>query len=252
MRAIILAAGKGLRLRLTEAEPAKCLLRVGKKTLVERQIGYLRAAGVSEIALVVGFEAERIRRACGIEVKYIENSKFAETNSMYSLWLAREFFAGGFVVLNADVLFHPQMLTDLLTARHDDAILVSYKNGTKYGAEEMKVKVRGGHLLDISKTTDPDEADGENVGIVKFGATGSAVLAEELETLVGNGEHRAWAPRAFLEFTKKRPLPVVGTRGYPWIEIDFPEDLQRARDEILPELPELVSLKACAAADEGR
>ncbi len=252
LRAIILAAGKGLRLQLTDAEPAKCLLKVGRTTLLDRQIRYLRAAGIEEIAVVVGFEAERIRRACGSQVKYVENTKFAETNSMYSLWLAQDFFAGGFVVLNADVLFHPQMLKDLLTARHDDAILVSYKNGTKYGAEEMKVKVRGGHLLDISKTMDPDEADGENVGIVKFGATGSSMLAGELESLVRNGELRAWAPRAFLEFTKKRPLTVVGTRGYPWTEIDFPEDLQRARDEILPELPEFVPLNAYAAADEGR
>ena len=247
-----MAAGKGLRLKLTDAEPAKCLLKVGRTTLLERQIECLKAAGISEIVVVVGFEAERIRRACGDQVKYVENTKFAETNSMYSLWLAREFFGDGFVVLNADVLFHPQLLTDLLTARHEDAILVCFKNGTKYGAEEMKVKVRGGHLLDISKTMNPDEADGENVGIVKFGAAGAAVLARELETLVESGELRAWAPRAFLEFTKKRPLPVVSTRGYPWTEIDFPEDLQRARDEILRQLPESVPLTACAVADKGR
>src|SRR2546428_126262 len=134
-----------------------------------------RASGISEIAVVVGFEAERIRHACGPEVEYIENPIFAETNSMYSLWLARHFFGHGFVVLNSDVFFHPQLLTDLLTARHEDAILVSYRNGTKYGDEEMKVKMSGGDLLDISKTLDPDEADGGKIGIVKFRKTSTAV-----------------------------------------------------------------------------
>ena len=237
MRAIILAAGKGSRLEPVSGESVKCLVQLGGVTLIERQFGYLRSCGISEIAVVVGFQADRIRRTCGPEVEYIENPIFAETNSMYSLWLARHFFGNGFVVLNSDVFFHPQLLTDLLTAKHEDAILVSWRNETKYGDEEMKVKVRGGQLMDISKDMDPSEADGENVGIVKFGATGAGVLAKELENLIANGAMRSWAPRAFLEFTKTRPLHAVGTRGFPWIEIDFPDDLRRAQDEILPQIP---------------
>lgn len=237
MRAIILAAGKGSRLEPVSGESVKCLVPLGGTTLIERQLGYLRSCGVGEIAVVVGFQAERIRRICGPDIEYIENPIFAETNSMYSLWLARHFFGNGFVVLNSDVFFHPQLLTDLLTAKHEDAILVSWRNETKYGDEEMKVKVRGGQLMDISKSMDPNEADGENVGIVKFGATGASVLAKELENLIANGAMRSWAPRAFLEFTKTRPLHAVGTRGFPWIEIDFPDDLRRAQDEILPQIP---------------
>jgi choline kinase len=250
MRAIILAAGKGARLEPANQEPVKCLAKLGGTTLIERQLQCLRASGISEIAVVVGFKAEHIYRACGNEIEYIENPIFSETNSMYSLWLARNFFGDGFVVLNSDVFFHLQLLNDLLTAKHEDAILISYRNGTKYGDEEMKVKVRGGHLLDISKSMNPDEADGENVGIVKFGATGADVLAGELDSLVANGALRSWAPRAFLEFTKKRPLHVVGTRGYPWIEIDFPEDLQRARDEVLPQILASSTLQAVPASSE--
>jgi choline kinase len=250
MRAIILAAGKGARLEPANHGLGKCLVKLGGTTLIERQLGYLRACGISEISVVVGFQAEHIRRACGREIKYIENQIFAETNSMYSLWLARQFFGDGFLVLNSDVFFHPQLLSDLVTTKHEDAILVSYRNGTQYGDEEMKVKVQDGHLLDISKSMDPGEADGENVGIVKFGATGAAVLARELENLVANGALRSWAPRAFLEFTKKRALHVVSTRGYPWIEIDFPEDLQRARAEILPQIPALSTLHAVPSSSE--
>jgi len=84
---------------------------------------------------------------------------------------------------------------------------------------------------------DPAEADGENVGVVKFGATGASVVAQELEKLIAGGAKKSWAPRAFLEFSKTRPLHAVSTRGFPWIEIDFPDDLRRAQDEILPRIP---------------
>jgi choline kinase len=237
LRAIILAAGKGSRLEPVSGESVKCLVELGGISLIKRALGYLRNAGIREIAVVVGFQPDRIRQACGPDVEYIENPLFAETNSLYSLWLARKFFGDGFVVLNSDVFFHPQLLSDLITARHEDAILLSWRDDTQYGDEEMKVKVRGGQLVDISKVMDPSEADGENVGIVKFGAAGAAVLTKELDKLVADGAKRSWAPRAFLEFTKTRPLHAVSTRGFPWIEIDFPDDLSRAQTEILPQIP---------------
>ena len=228
----------------------KCLLRLGEITLLERQISYLRASGIGDIAVVVGFQAERVRQAGGPQIEYIENPIFAETNSMYSLWLARRWFGDGFVVLNSDVLFHPQLLTDLLMSPAEDAILISYRNGTQYGEEEMKVKVSAGQLLDISKSMDPDESDGENVGIVKFGKQGAAVLCGEMDALVASGALRSWAPRAFLAFAKKRTLHVVDTRGLPWIEIDFPEDYRRAQEEILTQIPAIVPLQSVATNDE--
>jgi choline kinase len=138
--------------------------------------------------------------------------------------------------MNCDVLFHPQLLDDLLTSRHEDALLVSYQedDATPFGDEEMKVKVRRGRVVDMSKTMPPAEADGENLGVLKFGAAGAELLGSILEARVGAGALRDWAPRAFAEFAKQRPLHALGTRGFPWTEIDFPEDYQRAVNEILP------------------
>ena len=110
MKGIILAAGKGSRLNGTIGDKPKCLLRVGGKTLVERQIEALRAVGIDDIVVVVGCQAEAVRRTCGQRITYVENTRFAQTNSLYSLWLARPLLYDGFVVMNCDVLFHPQML----------------------------------------------------------------------------------------------------------------------------------------------
>jgi choline kinase len=214
----------------------KCLARIGGMTLVERQIAALRASGLSDIVVVVGCEAERVRRGCGRGVQFVENTRFAQTNSLYSLWLARPLLLDGFVVMNCDVLLHPQLLDDLLTARHEDALLVAYQDDDRspLGDEEMKVQTRRGRVVDISKAMPADDADGENVGVVKFGAEGARLLVSILDERVAAGGLRDWAPRAFAEFARIRPLHAIGTRGYPWTEIDFPEDYQRAVSEILP------------------
>lgn len=236
MRGIILAAGKGSRLNGTAGDRPKCLLRVGDTTLVERQIDTLRALGVDDIAVVVGCQADLVRRICGSGVEFVENLRFAETNSLYSLWLARPLLRDGFVVMNCDVLFHPQLLDDLLTSRYEDALLLAYQedDAKPFGDEEMKVKVRRGRVVGISKTMAPTDADGENLGVVKFGPAGAELLASILDGRVAAGALRDWAPRAFAEFAALRPLHAVGTRGFPWTEIDFPEDYQRALNEILP------------------
>jgi choline kinase len=236
MRAVILAAGKGSRLNGTAGETPKCLVQLGGLSLIERQIRVLRAAGIDDIAIVVGCQADRVRRACGHDLTYVENHRYAQTNSLYSLWMARPLLNESFVVLNCDVLFHPAVLTDLLSSRHENALLLGYREASQppYGDEEMKVKVSGGRVIDMSKEMDPAEADGENLGIVKFGAQGAAALVEIMDQLVGEGGLRDWAPRAFAAFARRYPLHAVGTRGLPWIEIDFPEDYRRAVREVLP------------------
>ena len=236
MTGVILAAGRGARLNGGHADTPKCLVTLGDDTLIGRNIALLRAAGIDQVVVVVGCAADLVRRSCG-QVTFVENDIFARTNSLYSLWLARTYLDGGFVVMNCDVLVHPQLLTDLLTARHEDALLVDYcGRDTTYGDEEMKVRFRRGCVADISKVMAPAEADGENVGIARFGAEGARMLIEEMDAVVAAGEFKAWVPRAFKRFAARRPLHVVGTRGLPWIEIDFPEDYRRAVDVVLPQI----------------
>jgi choline kinase len=235
VKAIILAAGRGGRLADVTGPLPKCLARIGAMTLLERQIVALRDHGITDIIVVGGHGLAEVRRTCGPRVTIVHNARFASTNSLYSLWLARDVLADGFVVMNCDVLFHPQLLTDLLTARYEDALLMDARGDRAYTEEEMKIRTRAGCVLDIAKTIESDEADGENVGIAKFGAAGAALLLEEAGRLVAlPGGARAWLPAAFAAFSRRRPLFVVETRGFPWIEIDFPDDYWRACAHVLP------------------
>jgi L-glutamine-phosphate cytidylyltransferase len=236
MRAVILAAGRGSRLNGHVAASPKALLDVGGLSLVQRQIRALRHLGVHDIAVVVGCEADRVKHHCGPGITFVENPDFASTNSLYSLWLARPLLQEGFVVLNCDVLFHMQLLSDLLTARHDAALMLAYREPAMppFGEEEMKVRVRAGRVVAMSKAMDPAEADGENVGMVRFDASAVATLVRHMDALIDQGGTRDWAPRAFAAFAAERPLYAIGTRGFPWAEIDFPEDYERALRDVLP------------------
>jgi choline kinase len=233
---LILAAGAGTRLNGGDAILPKCLATFEGTTLIDLQMQVLRSFGIDDIGVVVGFQADRVRRACGPDVRFLENRVYAETNSLYSLWLARPLLGNGFVVLNCDVLFHPAMLSDLLSARHADALLVAYpeQGQPPFTDEEMKVSVRRGRVVDMRKDLPASDTDGENVGIVKFSAASAARLIAHLDRRVGSGAKRDWAPRAFADFAREEPLYAVSTRGLPWIEIDTPEDYRRAASEVFP------------------
>jgi choline kinase len=234
MRGLILAAGRGSRLNGGNGDMPKCLVTVGGETLLSRNVRIMRAAGIEDVTIVVGCAADTVRRSIP-DVTFVENPIFAETNSLYSLWLARRHLREGFIVMNCDVVVHPQLVVDLLTAHYDDALLLAYRDDdTTYGDEEMKVQVRCGRVTDISKTMAPEAADGENLGIAKFGATGARVLIEEADRLIKAGDVKAWVPRAFKAFAQRRPLHAIGTRGLPWTEIDFPDDYRRAVEMVLP------------------
>jgi len=234
MRGIILAAGRGSRLNGGRGDMPKCLVTVGGETLLSRNVRILRAAGIEDVTIVVGCAADTVRRTMP-DLSFVENPIFAETNSLYSLWLSREQLTGGFIVMNCDVLLHPQLIVDLLTSKHEDALLLSYRDeDTEYGDEEMKVRVRCGRVEDISKTMPPSEADGENLGVAKFGPAGACLLMEAADALISSGDVKAWVPRAFKAFAARRPLHAIGTRGLPWTEIDFPEDYRRAVEVVLP------------------
>ena len=241
MRGVILTAGRGDRLRPITGNRPKCLATVGGCTILERQLRALRACGVSRIAVITGYCSEDVRRMSGPSVEFVHNPRYAATNSLYSLWLARDLLREGFVVLNCDVVFHRQLLTDLLTSRYEDALLVAFRGRDElYSDEEMKLRVRNGQVTEISKTLRGDDADGESIGIAKFGTAGAELLVEEMDRLIAAGAIRDWAPSAFAGFCQRRPLHVVDHRGFPWIEIDSPNDYWRACTQIAPMLDDAV------------
>jgi len=233
-KAIILAAGKSKRLGPLTAAVPKCLLKLNGRTILQHQLESLARNGIEDITVVTGFCDEAIREHCGSAVHYILNASYETTNSIYSLWLGLQGVDRGVIIMNADVVFHPDILSRLIASPYPDALTVCF--GEQLGSEEMKVQVKEHRVVDISKSMALINADGENVGVVKFSRQGRAVLFRMLEKLVSDGVVNAWAPLAFQKICSFHNIYAVSTDGLPWIEIDFPEDLAKARNKIYPRI----------------
>ena len=186
--------------------------------------------------MVVGYCGAQIRAHLGPAARYIENPRFERTNSLYSLWLARDELMTGALVMNSDVLAPPLLFERLLRSTAPDAVLV--ERGEGFDAEDMKVMLRGDDVVDFGKGLPPEHAHAHNVGVAKFSETGGRRLANCLEGLVASGHENDWVPVAFREFASHWPLKAVTTDGLPWIEIDYGHDLTRARLDVQPAIVE--------------
>jgi len=239
-KAIILAAGVGSRLRPLTDERPKCLLEVGGRTLLEHQMRALERCGVTDLVMVVGYRADLIRTRMDGRIRYITNDRYEATNSLYSLWLAREELLTGALILNSDVLASPELFGRLCQSASPDAILVEL--GDDFELEDMKVTLNGGYVVDFGKDLPSPRAQAHNVGVAKFEQEGAAHLIDCLDQLVASGHENHWAPVAFREFAAHWPLVAVPTGGLPWIEIDYAHDLKRAIEEVEPAIASLEGL----------
>jgi L-glutamine-phosphate cytidylyltransferase len=183
--------------------------------------------------MVVGYAASEIREAVGIRAEYITNRRWDMTNSLYSFWLAREKMVGTTFILNSDVLFDPEILERLLEVEGDAFAIDSTSGGAR---EQMKVEIVGGRLADMRKDLPQDRVCGENVGILKLTYETIQVLLAEAERLIAAGEEKSWLGSAVRAIAQTQTLRPVDVSDLPWVEIDFPNDLERARKEVWPRI----------------
>jgi choline kinase len=233
MNVVILAAGQGRRLSpYTDACP-KCLLPLGESTFIQFQIDLLRRMRLDSIAVITGFHAERVREVCGESVVYFHNAEYDTTNSLHSLMQAGDFARGGCLVLNSDVVLHPDLLEVLLSFPRPNALLVDFESAL--GEEEMKVVCDAdGRVRRISKDIPPREAHGENLGVIRMGAEAAQAVLEEARAAAAAGTRNLWAPQGVARTLDRVPFHAVASGDRPWIEVDYLYDLERARSEIYP------------------
>src|SRR5512132_1294933 len=116
VRAIILAAGVGSRLQVLSGGKPKCLVEIGGRPLILHQLEALADHGIGPVLIVAGYKSEEVRAVVGDRAEFVINDRYQETNSLYSLWLARERVDGPFILLNCDLFFTPEILERLIDA----------------------------------------------------------------------------------------------------------------------------------------
>ncbi len=244
MPAIILAAGTATRLRpLTDTTP-KCLLRIGENAILGHAIDNLRKAGIGDIILVTGYRGEQVRdfisdRYAGLNVTYIHNPRYDSTNNIYSLWLTKERVLGKrILLLDSDILFDWRILPLLAASGRESCLAIRNEGGL--GEEEIKVKTgEGGLITAIGKEVRAEEAAGESIGIELLSAAFVEALFRILDRmiLVENRVSIFYEAAFQGAIDGGAKLAAVDVGAHRCIEIDTAEDLERARNDVLPFLP---------------
>lgn len=230
MKAIILAAGMGTRIqKYTDGKP-KCLLKINNKTILSHQIDNLVKAGLKlkDIIIVTGYNEQLIREECPSSVNFIYNKDYKTTNSLYSMWLARnEEFNNGMILLNADVIFHFDIIKKLID-NNQNSLAVDYNKKLING--EMNVIVnKKNEIIKISKQVKAENASGESAQIIKFNAESVKILFDECDKIITNGMSDKFPTYIFDKIIKSKKIYAVDVESLPWYEIDYNKDYLEAK-----------------------
>ena len=239
MKVILLAAGVGKRMSAVTNEIPKCLIKIGEKTLLENYLESFSLLGFKEIVIVGGDIKEKKRetlqtREQNFNIRYIENEQYTK-GSILSLWYARNELNEDTLIMDADVLFHEKLLVKLVKSKVKNCFLLD--ENFEDSGEEMKLFVTGDKVTGISKQSSYDyEIVGEGVGFLKLSENGGAILKNVLEDFERAGRVNVEYEDALHELLPQCSVGFETVGDLPWIEIDFEEDIEKARREILPRL----------------
>ena len=228
--ALLLAAGAGSR--LGNGAP-KCLTEVSGEPILGRLVSCLVEEGFERLVVVVGYRGEEIREyldfhADGLEIQYIECRRYATTNNIYSLWLAREHIQAPFVLIESDLVFEPKLLGLMrLSNRIAVARLLPYMNGTTVSIEDTGLvgSFSVGGL-------DGPRLSHKTVNIYSLSLPIWNEVVRRLDQRITAGRVHDYYETVFAEMAAEDLLslrPVSFDDGR-WIEIDTPNDLSAAHD----------------------
>ncbi|WP_229067401.1 sugar phosphate nucleotidyltransferase [Actinoplanes sp. DH11] len=238
MIGLVLAAGAGRRLRPYTDTLPKALVPVdGETTIMDISLRNLAAAGLTDVTIVVGYCAgaveERVdafQQKYGVKISLVHNDKAEEWNNAYSLWLARDHFAQGALMVNGDTV-HPVSVEQTLLAKRGPSILLAVDTVKKLADEEMKtVFNEDGQLTKITKLMEPAEAYGEYIGANIIEASAASALADALKTTFERNPDLYYED-GFQEFANRGGEVRAAEIGdLPWVEVDNHDDLAKARE----------------------
>jgi choline kinase len=235
-KAIILSAGQGSRLgHLTDDRP-KCLIDFGGRTLLDRQLDTLVANGVEEAVVVTGFrdglieQALERRRSAGdgpvTRTVFNPFSKVADNTG--SLYMARAELAGDTLVWNGDTMVSAKLMARVV-GNERPGICVTIDRKDEYDSDDMKVVEENGRLRAIGKRLD-NGVNAESIGLLAFRAGGAERFGAAIEAAMRSPEGTTiWYLRVIHHLAQESDVWTLDIQGEQWGEVDFPEDVERAR-----------------------
>ncbi|MFC1724240.1 NTP transferase domain-containing protein [candidate division KSB1 bacterium] len=247
MKAIIIAAGMGKRLKHFTNDSPKCMLNFGGKTLLQRQIGVFHSFNINDIAVIKGYEEKKINYD---GLKYFINDDFQNNNILNSLFYAEEEINGNVIISYSDILFEKQVIERLLKSKKDISIVVDidwkgyYEGRKQHPIEEAENVIfdADNNVVEIGKIlTSKHDVHGEFIGMIKLTPRGSEILKRHFgraKKIFGGKpfQRAATFEKAYLTDMIQEMVDlgvpihcVIIERG--WKEIDTVEDYEKCIKE---------------------
>jgi choline kinase len=172
-------------------------------------------------------------------IHFIENTAFAITNNIYSLWLALEWLRGdSFIVLNADVIFDADIIDDAVRLNAPISMIVD----PLWRDETMKVIIHGDRVVQMSKKISRERFSGTYIGITIFARAIQARFFHKMSMLISAGRVNEFFNIAVQELVDEGVhVGYTSTDGLAWAEIDDPTDLSFAQQNVFPQLATAVA-----------
>ena len=227
MRALILAAGKGTRISRYLSGKPKCTVDIGEITLIENTIRQLNSMGVSDIALILGYNQHVIRDVLKEhDVKFYYNPFYDVTNSIASAWFAKDFINedDDIMIMNGDVYVDDSLLE---IVKGETLSPVLFCDNTRKEEADYKFYYEENKLIKYGKELEGDDISGEYIGIAKIGKEFINTFKSSLENMINNQQHYLWWENALYELSDKHNIYVRDIEGRFWAEVDYMEDYER-------------------------
>lgn len=232
MRAIILAAGVGKRLKALTSDP-KCLIEINGEPLIIRSLRLLNKYGIYDITVVVGYRAGKIIDAIrkhGIRVKIVINRSYDE-GSVLSLWAAKDAIKGDLLLMDGDIYFEERLVRKAVSSRKKDFFLID--TSAKKDKEAVIVGFKRGRAVKLQRgLRGRYDTSGEWAGVLKASAGLSRAIRSLCRKKINDGQREAGYEFIIPDLFGKHRISCEPIGGIRWVEIDFPEDLKRAKDLI--------------------
>ncbi|MBR3832956.1 MAG: phosphocholine cytidylyltransferase family protein [Lachnospiraceae bacterium] len=225
MKAFLLAAGRGTRISKSIPKIPKCTLDIGGKPLIRRTVEMLLGNDV-EVTIIVGYKQEHVRKVLAdLDVNIVYNPFFDITNSIGSLWLAKEYFGDeDTIIANADVFWSQEIFDKVVATDKDNVMLADYNRADD---GDYFFYVEDGILKKYGKELEREERNSEYVGIAYIKKDFVESFVKRLDKLVGGQQHGIWWENVLYSFIGEKDINVLDISGTFWSEIDFIEDYHR-------------------------
>lgn len=228
MKAILLAAGRGTRISRMVQDVPKSTLPIAGAPLIRLTVEKLKKVGIESV-VCVGYEQEKVCNALeGLSyVKYCYNPFYDVTNSIASLWFAREELDDDMLILNADVYFTEPIL-ELILADERENVMAIDKTRTEVG-DYFFSTTDNGCIVKYGKDLPLQERSCEYVGMAKIKRSFLPHFKRRMEEMIHSQQHQNWWENILYSFAGKqeRDIYTVDVEGLFWAEIDFFDDYER-------------------------